>query len=489
MQRQSGAYLRFKARRSVRLLSPFRLELLESRLTLSHNGPVLVATAPLDGEDGFHTDISAIRISPTADTGAEHSQTSTSASAVSLPDGGSWGAEAQDVVQISGTATDLQTLPLPPVSPANALIITIHATQQQVTASHGGPNDYEDHGVNGFHVVSLLSEFLSAGSNDEPAADPGPSQNFSLAQYDLGEYRAAMPSGAVVPIHGANSNVVLAVSDHDNSSPPVGWPTAGDVDRDTAASPIPASSNVHVVYSSDMAQRAAIAGDQQPRQVLLPATAVGAGLATLAPQAANDIAKPIVPPTATAAVVQQQLSAPFSLPGDVGLNRSLGGIVLIPQTPGDATGSLATDVPPAWADRHNTTVADTASDDERLPANEQAVLAVAASDGSAEGKLDKTAKSAVRVAMLANLRLNIEAVDQALDAMVSEVEWIGSEMVTWIEEWSVSNWGTAVGVIVACGLGSRYWWLERARQSLESDTDEKSSSWIFLRLHSPAGQP
>jgi hypothetical protein len=466
-----------------------RLEPLEPRLTLSHDALALVATAPVDGEGVFHTDISAIHVSPTADTGAEHSQSSAAASAVSLPGGGFWGAESPDAVQIASTATDLQTLPPPQVSPTNTLTITIPAAQQQVAASNGGPNDHEDHGANSFHVVSLLTEFHLAGSNDETAANPGPSQNVGPAQNDTGEDLAAALSGAVVPAHGANSNGVPAVNDHDNSSPPPGGPTAGDVDRVATASPSPAPSDVFVVHSSDVAQPAAIAGDRQPRQVLLPATVLGTGIASLAPQAANDVAKQSVAATATAVVVQQQLSAPFSLPGDVGLNRSLGGTILIPQAPSDAIGSLATDVPPAWADRQNAIVADRASDDEHLPANEQVVLAVAASDGSTEGNLEGTTNSAARVAMLANLQLNFEAVDQALDAMVSEVEWLGSELVTWLDDWNVSNWGTAVGVIFACGLGSRYWWLERGRRSLQRDRDEESSSWIFIRLQSPAGQP
>ncbi len=71
--------------------------------------------------------------------------------------------------------------------------------------------------------------------------------------------------------------------------------------------------------------------------------------------------------------------------------------------------------------------------------------------------------------------------------MVSEIERLGGELVTWFDDWSVSNWGTATALVVACGLGGRYWWLQRGRRAIERDNEEESSSWLFTRLQSPAG--
>ncbi len=65
MRRSTLSYSRTKARSSVRPLCPLRLELLELRLTLSHNGPGPGA-APLGGQDASYLDISALHGSPIA---------------------------------------------------------------------------------------------------------------------------------------------------------------------------------------------------------------------------------------------------------------------------------------------------------------------------------------------------------------------------------------------------------------------------------------
>jgi hypothetical protein len=109
-------------------------------------------------------------------------------------------------------------------------------------------------------------------------------------------------------------------------------------------------------------------------------------------------------------------------------------------------------------------------------------------DRSAGNERPATAGASSRAALLANLQLNMESVDQALEAMAIEIERLGGELVTWLDDSSWSSWGEAAAVVAVFGLGSRCIWRLRGRRSPQEDSEEESSSWLFSRLQSPAGQ-
>jgi hypothetical protein len=282
----------------------------------------------------------------------------------------------------------------------------------------------------------------------------------------------------------SNANFVLTVSYHDDDPPPPPTVVAPQFSshHDAIGTPI----QLVVVHPHDTAQTAAPVGDQQSRQASTPTLSAATDSLTLAPQAASDIDKHTVPAGATLSLVQQS-GTPPGLPGEASLNRSLSGTLLIPQAAGDVAGSTATDLPRSSPDQDGAAANVTDKESGLVQSDEGS--AVASFDDSAEGKFDPAALPADRAALLANLQLNIEAVDQALDAMVSEIERLGGEIATWFDDWTLSNWGTAAAIVVACGLGGRYWWLERVRRSQPRDTEEESSSWLFTRLQNPAGQP
>src|SRR5260221_13449743 len=69
-----------------------------------------------------------------------------------------------------------------------------------------------------------------------------------------------------------------------------------------------------------------------------------------------------------------------------------------------------------------------------------------------------------RAALLASLPVNMDAVDQALATMVSEVEGLGGEVVGWLDESGLPPWAVVTSAVAAGSLGGRYLWQKRNRR-------------------------
>jgi hypothetical protein len=94
-----------------------------------------------------------------------------------------------------------------------------------------------------------------------------------------------------------------------------------------------------------------------------------------------------------------------------------------------------------------------------------------------------------RAALLSNVSLNVEAVDQALEAVMREVEKLGGELVTWIDELSLPPWALATAAAAFVGFGGHCYLKRRGARLGEETGEEESSSWLFTRLITPPGQP
>lgn len=94
-----------------------------------------------------------------------------------------------------------------------------------------------------------------------------------------------------------------------------------------------------------------------------------------------------------------------------------------------------------------------------------------------------------RAALLSNMSMNVEAVDQALEAVMREVEKIGGELVTWFDELTLPQWAFATTAAALLGYGGHCYWKRRGARLDEETGEEESSSWLFTRLHTPPGQP
>jgi hypothetical protein len=252
----------------------------------------------------------------------------------------------------------------------------------------------------------------------------------------------------------------------------------------TAPSALPPVDS-HSAHPHEAAQSAS---DQQP-QPTLPVIPGSSDSLARVPQATADVAKKSGPPAiAIVPVAPQQPVMPFNVPADASSGRSLSGTALIPQVDLDAIGSPIGRVPRSVENLGSAALS--GDEDERMNREDAAVnLSLGGSTDNAISEVSSAAGEVHRAALLGNLQLNIEAVDQALDAMANEIERLGGELAMWFDDWSVSSWGTAATAVAAFGLGGRYIWRARGRRSLQEDSEEESSSWLFTRLQSPAGQP
>lgn len=86
--------------------------------------------------------------------------------------------------------------------------------------------------------------------------------------------------------------------------------------------------------------------------------------------------------------------------------------------------------------------------------------------------------------LLAGMSLNIEAIDEALQAMLSDVEGVGGELVTWLDELSPRSWVTVAATAAVAGAAGRYAWRARRRRQGDEPCEEESSSWLFTRFQS-----
>jgi hypothetical protein len=92
-----------------------------------------------------------------------------------------------------------------------------------------------------------------------------------------------------------------------------------------------------------------------------------------------------------------------------------------------------------------------------------------------------------RVALLQGLQLNMRAVDQAIAALVSEVEDLSGGWATWAtwwEETGVPSWAALVTVAAACGAGNYMWRTRSGRMALDA-SEEESATWLFTQLQTP----
>ena len=96
---------------------------------------------------------------------------------------------------------------------------------------------------------------------------------------------------------------------------------------------------------------------------------------------------------------------------------------------------------------------------------------------------------AQRAALLASVGLDVEAVDRALGAVISEIEQIGDELIGWLDDYSAPSWAAASGVVTAMAAGSAYVWRGRARRSVEEEEAAILSAWLFNHFQMPAGSP
>jgi hypothetical protein len=197
-------------------------------------------------------------------------------------------------------------------------------------------------------------------------------------------------------------------------------------------------------------------------------------------------------PLGLSGVGQQPALAPNApnVPADLALSRPQGTTALIPQA-----GIELVQPPDTRFPRWQTEMKEEGAAASPEVADERSgfgnIVASVSDNASTGGKELVTQLVKVtlgdRGALLADLRLNMEAVDQALAAMVSEIESLGGQLVSWFDEANLSTWGTASAMVAAIALGSRYVWRGRGWRSLNDDAEEESSSWLFTRLQNPAG--
>ena len=358
-------------------------------------------------------------------------------------------------------------------------IITSPGPPQQFGAPPHGPND-----GGGYTFVAYRFAFVLAGPGFESSpAGPAPTHT-SDPPPDAEEYRGSVPLDQTAQSRAVDSSFGQPGGPRDSQPQDALPPT--DIHHDANGPQNPSPSDVRVVIRHDAPPASANASDQAARQAPLPATASAADSSTLAPQAASDVEQRSTAGGTTGGVQQQPINPSLGQPSDIGPNRAQSGAILVPQASADGANTTVPDVASDGDERDDAAKRETVGDRSSRGAIVPALAAVAV-DSAAETEVDVAGDLQARTALLANLQLNIEAVDQALDAMVSEIERFGGELATWFDDWTVSNWGTATALVVACGLGGRYWWLQRGRRAIERDSEEESSSWLFTRLQSPAG--
>ncbi len=105
-----------------------------------------------------------------------------------------------------------------------------------------------------------------------------------------------------------------------------------------------------------------------------------------------------------------------------------------------------------------------------------------------EGTTPTNRKGISRAALLASVPLDLAAVDQALATMFNEIERLGGELVSWLDEASAQPWVAVVTVAAASWLGGRHVLRRRAGRLSRDHGEEESSSWLFTRMNNPAGQ-
>jgi hypothetical protein len=315
----------------------------------------------------------------------------------------------------------------------------------------------------------------------------GPAPYFAS---DLRESRPQIHVAPNRPIEISVELVVIIDVGYGSTVQPPGVGVAIDTPYDAIAFSSPPPIDSHVAHSHAADQTANVASGQHSSQST-PVIAVAADFVTRAPQATSDIVK-ANPAAATAAPVLPPPPAPinaFNVPGDSEANRSQQGMALVPQAGIGPLQPPSAHLPQSEPNLSSSAGA-TAVPSDKAERTSDADVEISHSSGvSANNEILAPTSDGNRAALLANLQLNMEAVDQALEAMVSEIERLGVGLATWFDDVSFPSWGTAATVVAAFGLVSRYLSRGRARRSPQEESEEESSSWLFTRLQSPAGQP
>lgn len=236
-------------------------------------------------------------------------------------------------------------------------------------------------------------------------------------------------------------------------------------------------------------QEAAAAADPRLGQAALSAAnssdVSARGTTQVVPGASKDNATPIAGLTLPSHV---DSSLP-TMPSILGLNRTMTEPSGVPQAVIDPNAPPVLRAP--QYDPHLRGATDVAqSEAEQIQASRAAPQAM--SEGAATAQtlaeqLVELSSETGRAALVASLPLNFEAVDQALDAMAQEIERLGGELASWFDPMAFSGWTAAASVAVATGVGG-YLWYGRNRAALDDRDEEESSSWLFTRLHTPAGR-
>ncbi len=179
-----------------------------------------------------------------------------------------------------------------------------------------------------------------------------------------------------------------------------------------------------------------------------------------------------------------QGSQPLATPGELGGNNGYGGLALSPSLDPHLQGEL-----PAPDDSRTDPNLDQSGSNVQIAGETRGNVTAVASTGETESDdLVFLASGSTRGSLLATLPFNVTAVDQALAAMMAEVEGLGGEIVEWLEDSSVPPWAILATVVVTCGIGGWYYGYLRTSGSIREDSEEESSSWLFTQLENPAGQ-
>lgn len=122
--------------------------------------------------------------------------------------------------------------------------------------------------------------------------------------------------------------------------------------------------------------------------------------------------------------------------------------------------------------------------------NSQAELVASDSDDlPAANSQSSPSGETARPPLLAGLAFNVEALDQALNAVASEIDKLGGEFAVWLEEINLPPWAAAVTAAALLSYGGRQYLKRRARQADELDQSDESSTWLFTQFQTPPLKP
>jgi hypothetical protein len=206
----------------------------------------------------------------------------------------------------------------------------------------------------------------------------------------------------------------------------------------------------------------------------------------------SEAPKQAMPPAPSAPILPSQITTPAGDTNDVGIARGQLAQSQFPQGVAGVLQTPAATLPQVSPNVRGSVGATSAPAEKSVEvAKQEAPIAVTSTDSNAsvaEGQETSLQIEASRAVLLASVPLDLAAVDQSLATMFNEIERLGGELVTWLDEANAQPWVTAVTVAAACWWGGRYILRRRAGQSLREQGEEASSSWLFTRMHSPAVQ-